>query len=96
MARLEMSLDSAETVAIEALGFIAGDPEQLNRFLALTGLNPDALRDAAGEPNFLLGVLDYLAADDPLLQEFARHREIAPEIIMKARDLLARAPPATR
>jgi hypothetical protein len=96
MARLEMTVDSAETVAIEVLGYIAGDPDRLNRFLALTGLNPDSLRNAAGEPNFLLGILDYIAAYDPLLQEFATQREIAPEIIVKARDLLAKASPATR
>jgi Protein of unknown function (DUF3572) len=96
MARLEMTLDSAETVAIEVLSFIAGDPVRLDRFLALTGINPDSLRDAAGQPNFLLGVLDYVAADDRLLQEFATQREIAAEIVVKARELLARASPATR
>ena len=94
MARLEMTLDSAETVAIETLDFLAEEPERLGRFLSLTGINPESLRDAANEPNFLLGVLDYVASDDLLLQEFATQRGIAPALVMKARDLLAGAPPA--
>jgi hypothetical protein len=93
MARLEMTVDSAQTLAIETLGFLIEEPERLNRFLALTGINPESVRDAASEPNFLLGVLDYLAGDERLLQEFAAQREIAPEAIVRARDVLAKASP---
>ena len=32
---------AAEELAIAALGFIAGEPEQLGRFLAMTGIGPD-------------------------------------------------------
>lgn len=91
----EMTRELAETVAIQALSFIAEEPERLGRFLALTGIGPESLRDAAREPNFLLGVLDHLAANEPLLREFATQKEIAPEIVTAARDLLAGAPPAT-
>jgi hypothetical protein len=94
MARLETTVDSAKTVAIDALAFIAGDIERLSRFLALTGINPESVRDAAREPNFLLGVLDYLAGDDHLLRQFADQCEIAPEIVVKAREILARSSPA--
>ena len=73
---------------------LAEEPERLGRFLSLTGINPESLRDAANEPNFLLGVLDYVASDDLLLQEFATQRGIAAALVMKARDLLAGAPPA--
>ena len=31
---------AAEELAIAALGFIAGEPEQLGRFLAMTGIGP--------------------------------------------------------
>ena len=87
--------DSAESLAIQALSFLAEDPERLSRFLAFTGIEAQSLRDAAREPNFLLGVLDHLAGDDRLLTEFATQREIAPEVVTAARDLLAGAPPAT-
>lgn len=93
--RPEETRESAEMLAIQALSFIAGDPERLGRFLAVTGLEAQSLRDAAREPNFLLGVLDHLAGDERLLTEFAARHELAPEVVTKARDLLAGAPPAT-
>jgi len=96
MARMpDMTRESAETVAIQALGFIAAEPARLGRFLALSGIEVQSLRDAAREPNFLLGVLDYLAGDDALLQAFASEAGIAPEVMITARNLLAAAPPAT-
>mgnify|MGYP001472187644 CR=1 FL=1 len=93
--RPEMMRDSAESLAIQALSFLAEDPERLSRFLAFTGIEAQSLRDAAREPNFLLGVLDHLAGDDRLLTEFATQRGIAPYVVTAARDLLAGAPPAT-
>src|SRR5262245_59135522 len=95
MRRQAMNRDIAEMLAIDALTFIAADSDRLSRFLALSGIEAQSLRDAAREPNFLLGVLDHLVADDPLLREFALHKEIEPEMLVKARDLLAGAPPAT-
>ena len=68
----------AEDLAIAALGFIAGEPERLGRFLAMTGIGPDSIRAAAREPRFLLGVLDHLAADEPLLLAFAAENGIRP------------------
>src|SRR6266542_1344605 len=77
--------ETAETVAIEALGFIAGEPESLSRFLALSGIGPATLRRAAADPAFLAGVLDFILAEETLLSAFARHAGIAPEGIAKAR-----------
>jgi cytochrome c-type biogenesis protein CcmH/NrfG len=36
----------AEIVAVQALSFIAGDPERLGLFLAESGLGPETLRTA--------------------------------------------------
>ena len=76
-------------LAIAALGFIANDPERLERFLSLTGIDPQAIRAAAGEPGFLLGVLDHLASDESLLLAFAQEREIDPDEVRVARSVLA-------
>ena len=73
--RPQMTRELAESVAIQALTFLAEEPERLDRFLALTGIGPESLRDAAREPNFLLGVLDHLAGDERLLHEFATRLE---------------------
>jgi hypothetical protein len=91
----EVTRELAEMLAIQALGFLAEEPERIGRFLALTGIEAQSLRDAAREPNFLLGVLDHLASDDRLLRQFSDQTEIAPETVTKARDLLASSPPAT-
>jgi hypothetical protein len=84
-------LDAASELALGALGFIAGDPEELSRFLALTGIDPDAIRAAAAEPGFLGGVLTYVAGNERTLLAFAAEAGVAPEEIEKARTVLAGA-----
>ena len=83
----------ATEASIAALEFLAADPERLRRFLALSGLGPDNLRQAAGDPSFLGAVLDYLAGDEPLLIAFASHRGWRPADVVRARDALARPAP---
>ena len=83
--------DAAEALAIAALAFIAAEPERLGRFLATTGIGPDSIRAAAREPRFLAGVLDHVAADEPLLRAFAADRGIDPGEVMRARDMIAAA-----
>jgi Protein of unknown function (DUF3572) len=75
-------------LAIEALSYLANDPEQMSRFLALTGIDLGAIRAAAREPNFLAGVLDHVCGDERLLIAFAAHAGIAPEEIGRARHAL--------
>ena len=81
--------ETASALAIEALSYLANDPEQMSRFLALTGIDPGAIRAAADEPNFLCGVLDYVCGDERLLIAFAGHAGVAPEEIGRARHALA-------
>jgi hypothetical protein len=86
---LRINREDAEGIAIMALGFIAGDPERLGKFLSLTGLGPENLRAAAREPHFLGQILGHIADDESLLLSFAANQGIAPEKIMRARILLA-------
>jgi hypothetical protein len=79
----------AEDMAVAALTFIAQDGEQLGRFLALSGLEPGNLREAAAEPGFLVGVLDYLSSDEALLLTFAANFQIDPTAIATAQRLLS-------
>jgi uncharacterized protein DUF3572 len=84
-------LEAASELAIGALGFIAADPEQLSRFLALSGIDPGAIRTAAAEPGFLGGVLAYVAGNERTLLAFAAQAGVAPEEIEKARTVLVGA-----
>src|SRR6266567_3632008 len=79
---------AAEALAVAALGFIASEPERLGRFLAMTGIGPDSLRAAARESDFLAGVLDHVANDEPLLLAFAEDARIDPETVARARAAL--------
>jgi hypothetical protein len=84
--RLNRSLDDdAEALAIKALSFLAGHPEDLGRFMALSGIEPAGLRQCAADPAFLLGVLDFLLADEALLMVFAQENGISPKAIGAAR-----------
>ena len=78
----------AEIVAVQALGFIAGDPERLGAFLAETGIGPSSLRSAASDPQFLVSVLDFVLRDDATVKAFAAHSELHPTNIAAAREVL--------
>lgn len=79
----------SESLAIDALGFLAEDPERLGRFLAITGLDPASLRRAVAAPGFLASVLDYLTQDESLLLAFATNRQLRPETVAQAARRLA-------
>ena len=84
-----MNDEGAELVAIQALGFIAGEDELLTRFLGLTGVEPGDVRGLAGETAFQVAVLDFLAGNEPDLLRFADHAEMDPEAVIAARHRLA-------
>jgi hypothetical protein len=86
--RLKTTRDWAESMAIQALTFLAQDSDRLQRFLATTGVTPQQIRAAAREPEFLVGVLNYLAADEPLLVTFAEFAGIDPFDVRRAGNML--------
>jgi len=79
----------AQTLAIEALGFLASDMERLEPFLSLTGIDPSNLRRVAAQPSFLVAVLDHLAGDESLLLAFAANGGHDPHDIENGRRILA-------
>jgi hypothetical protein len=79
------SRKDGEELAVAALGFLAAEPDRLDRFLALSGLGPHNLRAAAADPGFLAAVLDYLLGDEPVLLAFAAERGLPPERVAAAR-----------
>ena len=78
----------AEIVAIQALSFIAGEPERLGLFLAETGIGPETLRTAATEPRFLANVLDFVLRDDATVKAFAAASDLDPTNIAAAHQAL--------
>ena len=86
--RPALDLDRAEAIAIAALGFLAGDPERLTRFLTLTGLGPADLRQRAGSPEVLAAVLDFLLGDESALLVFTASAALEPEQVAPSAELL--------
>jgi hypothetical protein len=78
----------AEIVAVQALSFLAGDPERLGVFLAESGIGPETLRTAASDPHFLSSVLDFVMRDDATVKAFARACELHPTNIAAAHQAL--------
>ena len=78
----------AEIVAVQALSFIAGDPQRLGLFLAESGIGPETLRSAASDPQFLVSVLDFVLRDDATVKAFASASQLHPTNIAAARQAL--------
>ncbi len=76
--------EAAQTVAAEALAFLAEEPPRLHRFLLASGLELNDLRARADTPETLLAVLEHLAGDELLLLVFTASRKLAPESVGQA------------
>jgi hypothetical protein len=78
----------AEIVAIQALSFVAGEPERLGLFLSESGIGPETLRSAAKDPQFLVSVLDFVLRDDETVQAFATASQLPASAVAAARQAL--------
>ena len=78
----------AEIVAVQALSFLAAEPERLGAFLAESGIGPETLRTAAADPHFLSSVLDFILRDDATVKAFAAASKLHPTNIAAARQAL--------
>jgi hypothetical protein len=81
---------AAEETAVSVLGWLAGEPDLLSRFLALTGIRTDQLRRAADEPDFLAGLLDFLMEHEPTLMAYCAATGSKPEDVAGAARVFSR------
>jgi Protein of unknown function (DUF3572) len=81
--------ESAESLALQGLTFLAGDAGRLSRFLMLTGIDPSALRGWEGNAALQGAVLEHLLGDESLLLVFAAEAGIEPQSIAPAHRILA-------
>ncbi len=80
--------ESAETLALQVLAWLASDGQRLGAFLAASGLTAAALSQEAATPALLGGVMDHLMSDDSLVRACAADLGIAPERFDPARQAL--------
>jgi hypothetical protein len=74
----------AEETAAAILGWLANEPDMLGRFLALSGVQPNQLRNAVNDPGFLAGMIDFLMGHEPTLLAFCEATETKPETVTAA------------
>lgn len=80
--------EQAETVAIQALGWMAGNDEVLGQFMGASGASIDDLRAGAGDPAFLGALLDFLMLEDAWVIAFCDAANLPYDAPMRARAAL--------
>lgn len=84
---MAMTQDRAEIVALGALTWLA-ETELLDTFQSVTGADRDAIRAAAGDPEFLGAVLDFVLMDDAWVQGVCEAQSLPYETLLHARAAL--------
>lgn len=84
-----VNAEDAEAMAVEILGWLIGQPELLNRFMTLVGVDAGSIRRAAAEPGFLAGVTGFVMAHEPTLLAFCEQNDVKPERVAACHHKLA-------
>lgn len=92
MPEQEKRGSAADSIAAEALVFLADDPGRIERFFALTGADPATIRTLARQRSFLAAVLDHVVADEALLRAFAAQSGLSPREVVGAQTRLSGRP----
>ncbi len=79
-----MTPDIASENAFQAINYIVSSDELRDRFLALSGLSPNELKENLIELSFQASILEFLLSHDPDLISFAEEFNQKPENIVAA------------
>ena len=85
---MQKAQESAETLALQVLGWLVGDEDLMPVFQGSTGVSETDIRARAGDPQCLGAVLDFLMMDDAWVIRFCDEHTVAYERIMQARAAL--------
>jgi hypothetical protein len=88
--RSRTSLDEAETIALNALGFLADSPNGLELLMHQSGLDLSTIRKRAADREFMVAVLDFLMANEALLVDFCQSTQTEPQTVQMANYVLSR------
>jgi len=85
---VHMTRETAETIGLKALAFLAESPDGLARLMELSGLDPAQMRARAAEPQFLSFILSWLLGEEALLTAFCERETIGARNIHLAQHVL--------
>ena len=77
--------NDAHVLALSALAATLTDERRARRFLDLTGIGTDELRDRLGEPALLAALIGFLEAHEPDLVAVSDQVGVKPEALVAAR-----------
>lgn len=77
--------ETAETLALKVLEWLAGQDDMMAIFLGSTGASKTDLQERAEDPEFLASVLDFLTMDDAWVVSFCDRENLPYDDPMKAR-----------
>ena len=80
-----MSPENAQIIALQALGWLAGNDELCPLFLGSTGGSIDDLRAHATDPAFQASVLEFLTMDDAWVIAFCDAHDLKYDVPLRAR-----------
>ncbi len=83
------ALNNPQTLAVRALGFIASNGSEFDRFLSHTGLSRDDLDHYPISRKHLTAILDFLIMNETALLGFSRVVGLPPDAAYEARRKLA-------
>lgn len=81
---MTMSPDRAETVALQALAWIAGDEELAPQLAGATGADLSQAGDRVQDPAFLAGILEFLTLEDRWVRRFCDEAGLSYEAPLQA------------
>ena len=73
-----------EIIALKALGYIVSEDALRDRFVALTGLDSDTLRESLDQLGTLASILEFLVSHEPDLIAAAAAQDVSPDTLVKA------------
>jgi len=76
--------EQAELIALKAIEFMGHSPDQLERLMVATGLDPGSLAQSLKTRDGLAGLLDYMCQDESLLLAFCETANLQPREPMQA------------
>ncbi|WP_095590309.1 DUF3572 domain-containing protein [Actibacterium ureilyticum] len=83
-----MQRESAETLALQVVTWLAGNDDVLPIFLGASGAGVEDLRTRLDDPAFLLSVLDFLLMDEVWIMAFCQATDQPFDAPLKARQAL--------
>lgn len=80
--------ENAETLALQAVGWLVGQEDLLPVFLGSSGLSEQELRSQITAPELLGAVLDFIMMDDAWVVQFCDAHTLPYDRLMQARAAL--------